>query len=184
MAQSLKFFQRNHVPLGKRADGYSTQGGDMPPAAKGAAEIAGQRPHIRPLAALRLEAGMVRIRHVDQRQAVDVHDPGFELRLLAVAGDVISALAFNLDCGKPRRHLFDSTDEPWQKRLDCVRRWTRVARLHDPSLGVVSIPFFAPANDKTITFTPVLHEQHRFAGVHQSYRPSSSHERVYSALLP
>src|SRR6266446_10487533 len=148
MAQSLKFFQRNHVPLRKRADGYSTQGGDVPPTAKGAAEITGQRPHIRPLPALRLEVGMVRIRHVDQRQAVDVHDPRLEFRLLAVAGDVISALAFNFDRGKPRRHLFDSTNESWQKRLDCVRRWTRIARLHDPSLGVVSISLFAPANRK------------------------------------
>src|SRR5262249_51803339 len=148
MTQSLKFFQRNHVPLRERADGYSTQGGDVPPAAKGAAEIAGQRPHIRPFAALRLEVSMMRVRHVDQRQAVDVHDPGFEFRLFAVTCDVISALAFNLDRGKPRRHLFDSADESWQKHLDCVRPWTRIARHHDPSLGVVSIPLFAPANRK------------------------------------
>src|SRR5215470_18863296 len=156
MAQSLKFFQRNHIRLRKRADGYSTQRGDVPPAAKGAAEIAGERPHIRPLAALRLEVGMVRIRHVDQRQAADVHDPGFEFRLLAVTSDVISALAFNFDRRKPRRHLFDSADESWQKRLDCVRRWTRVARRHDPSLGVVSISLFAPANRKREILRPSI----------------------------
>src|SRR5215831_338741 len=168
MAQSLSFFQRNHVPRGKRADGYSTQCGDVPTAAERAAEITGQSSNISPFAALRLKAGMIRVRHVDQRQAVDVHDSWLKFRLHAVARDVIGALTVNFDGRKPRRQLFDRAQEFGQKRRDGVRRRTRIARLYDPSLSVVSVSLFTPANCETIDFAPVHHKRHRFGGISES----------------
>src|ERR1700738_1324378 len=116
MTQSLKLFQRNHVRFGKRPDGGPPQRRYVAMAAERPAKIAGERAHIGSLAALGREARVVRIGSVDQHQAVDVDDARLELEFLAVAGDVIGALAVDLDGGKARRHLLDRADKTRQQR--------------------------------------------------------------------
>ena len=90
-------------PNGPTAARRSAQ--TWPKQPKRAAQIAGQRADIGALAAFGLEHGVVGVRRLDERQAVDVDRPGCELDLLAVAGEVVGALAVDLDGGIARRHL-------------------------------------------------------------------------------
>ena len=80
---------------------------DMAVAAEQPADIARQRPDIGSLAAFGLEHRMVGVRLLDQGQVVDLDLAGLQLDDLAVAGDVIGALALDLDGRIVRRGLLD-----------------------------------------------------------------------------
>ena len=80
----------------------------MAETAKQAAKVAGDRAHISALAAARLENRLVLI-HGEEIERVDRHGPGGKRRRLAVAGDIIGALAIDLDRGEGRRRLHESS---------------------------------------------------------------------------
>src|SRR5215472_14122149 len=111
MAQSLNLFQRNHVWLGKWPNGCPTQCRNVPVASERTTEIARECPHIGAFAAFGLEGCMVQIRHFDQRQTIDIHHPRLQLEFLAIARDIVGALAFDLYGGKSRRYLLNSPNE-------------------------------------------------------------------------
>ena len=72
----------------------------MAETAENAAHIARQRPNIGSLAAFGLENRMIGVGRLDQGQIVDIDRAGFERDLLAVAGQIIGALALDLDGGE------------------------------------------------------------------------------------
>ena len=108
MAQSLQLFQRNHGFFAEWPDRGPPQRADMAETAQSAAEIAGQRAHIGALAAFGLEHRMIGVGDVDQLQPADLDRPGRKFHRLAVAGEVIGALAVDLDRRIARRHLLDA----------------------------------------------------------------------------
>ena len=65
---------------------------------------------------------MVGVGRVDQLQPVDLDRAGLELDRLAVAGEIVGALAVDLDGGKARRHLRDGAGEGRQQRADGLAR--------------------------------------------------------------
>src|SRR3954453_1841405 len=88
----------------------------MPEAAERPAEVAGERPHIGALAALRLEHGaLAGMAH--HRKPRDLDGAGLQLDGLAVASEIIGALALDLHRREAGRHLLDRAGEAGQERL-------------------------------------------------------------------
>src|SRR5262249_44175918 len=140
--------------LGKRADGGATQRRDVPEASERAAEVAGERAHIGALAALGGELGVVAIGHPDKLEAMDLDRPGLELDHLAVAREVVGALALDLHRGEARRHLLDPAGEARQEGGDRRRVRTLTAHGADAAFGVVGIALLAPAHEEAIDLAP------------------------------
>ena len=80
------------------------------------AHIAGQGPDIGAFAAFGLEHGMVGIGAFDEIERADIDQAALQHDLLAVAGEVIGALAFDLDGGIARRDLLDRAGELREQR--------------------------------------------------------------------
>ena len=85
--------------LGERADAGAPQRPHMAEGSRAAAEIARERAHIGALAALGLEHRVLGVRRLDQREPVDLDRPRRELDLLALAREVVGALALDLERG-------------------------------------------------------------------------------------
>ena len=105
-----------------------------------AADIAGQRADIGAFAAFGLEHGVIGVRGLDQLQPVDLDRAGRQFDRLAVAGEIIGALAVDLDGGIARRHLLDGAGEGRQQRADRVggRALRRSLAMTRPSASSVS----------------------------------------------
>ena len=97
-------------------------GATWPKQPSSAADIAGQRPHIGALAAFGLEHRMIRVGHVDELEPVDLDRARRKFDHLAVAGEIVGALAVDLDGGIARRHLLDRAGEARQQRRGSPRR--------------------------------------------------------------
>ncbi len=93
MAQSLQLFQQNHGFFAKRPDRDPAQRADMAETAQSAAQVAGERAHIGALAAFGVQHRVIGVGGVDQLQPVDFDRAGREFHRLAVAGEVVGALA-------------------------------------------------------------------------------------------
>mgnify|MGYP001801360390 CR=1 FL=1 len=89
----------------KRARPQAAQLHDMAVAAEPLAEIARNAAHIAALAADHLQHGMVFVRSLDQRQALDPDRPGFEFRRRALSRQIIGARTADLDGGEDGRAL-------------------------------------------------------------------------------
>ena len=91
--------------LGERADRGAAQRHDMSKATERAAHVAGECPHIGPLAALRGEHAVIGVGCLDQFKVMDLDRARREFHHLALAGEIVGALAVDLDGGEARRHL-------------------------------------------------------------------------------
>ena len=99
----------------------------MAETAEQAPHVARERAHIGALAALGLEHGAIRIGELgvlDQLEAMNLDRARFELDDLAVAREIVGALAVDLDGRVARRHLRDRAGEARQERADGRRRRT------------------------------------------------------------
>src|SRR5258707_13641977 len=90
--------------------------------------------------------------------------PRLQLDALAVARQIIGALALDLDRGISRRDLLDQAGEPRQQGPDRLRGGAAVAGLDNPALGIVRIAFLAPGDPKAKTPSALHHERHRLVG--------------------
>src|ERR1041384_2434668 len=88
----------------------------MAATAQNAPHIAGQSANIGSLAAFGLENSVISVRGLDQGQIMNVHRAGLEHDLLAVARQIIGALALDLDGGELGRHLRDRSPERSRRR--------------------------------------------------------------------
>ena len=61
---------------------------------------------------------MVGVRDLDELEPVDLDRPRLELDHLAFAGEIIGALAVDLEGREARRHLLDGAGEARQQRAD------------------------------------------------------------------
>ena len=84
------------------------------------AQIAGDGAHVAALAAGHLQHDMIGIRAIQHHQLLDPERAGFDLEILAVAGQFIGALAVDLDGGELGRDLHDVANESVQRFLDLV----------------------------------------------------------------
>src|SRR5258706_4372555 len=110
------------------------------------ADIASKRAYIGAFAALGPEFGMVGIGYVSHLEPVDLDWPGLKIDRLAVAGEIVGALAVDLDRRILRRHLRDGAGVARQQRLDRGAVRARIAHGHDAAVGVVGVALLAPAH--------------------------------------
>src|SRR5258708_15384506 len=96
--------------------------------------------------------------------------PRLQLDALAVARQIIGALALDLDRGISRRDLLDQAGEPRQQATDRLSGGPAVAGLDNPALGIVGIAFLAPGDRKAIALAAVHHERNGLGGLAQGDR--------------
>src|SRR6201995_279401 len=89
---------------------------------------------------------------------------GRQLDDLAIARQIIGALALDLDGGIAWRGLFYGASELRQQRADGVRRRPEVAGLDDLALGVVGVALLAPAHREAVALAAVHHEGEGLSG--------------------
>ena len=90
----------------------------MAEAAERLAEVAGDAADVAALAAGHLEDGGVAVGRGDELEALDVERAGGEVEGLAGAGEVVGALAVDLDGGDLRRDLQDVAGEGGERGAD------------------------------------------------------------------
>src|ERR1700730_16880666 len=93
--------------------------------------------------------------------------PRLQLDGLAVARQVIGALALYLAGGILRRDLVDHAGEPWQQVADRIGGGPDLAGLGNPALGIVGVAFLAPGDRKAIALAAVHHERNGLGGFAQ-----------------
>ena len=154
---------------------------DMAEAAERAAHVAGERAHIGALAAFGLEHRVVGVGRLDQIEAVDVDRARLELHHLAVAGEVIGALAVDLDGREARRHLRDGAGEARQQRADRLGRRPQLARRRDAPFGVVGVALLAPAHREAVALAAVHDERDGLGRLAERDRQEARGERIERA---
>src|SRR5258707_5053563 len=107
--------------------------------------------------------------------------PRLQLDALAVARQIIGALALDLDRGISRRDLLDQAGEPRQQAPDRISGGPAVAGLDNPALGIVGIAFLAPSDRKAIALAAVHHERNGLGGLAQGDRQAPGGERIHRA---
>src|SRR5262245_3761144 len=126
MAQGFQLFQRNCGFYGERTHPEATQLGDVATCPERKREIAHPSPHIGPFATGKLKHRVIAVRHRDEAGRVDRHRPRREVELLPLAGEIVSALSFDLDgreCGRNLEHL---AGEPGELSYDLLLRRTNL----------------------------------------------------------
>src|ERR1051326_7553450 len=98
---------------------------------------------------------MVRIGGFEQLQPVNLDSARLQFDGLAVARQVVGALAVDLDGRKTRRNLLDRAGKTRQLGAYCRRVRPDRARCRNAAFGVVGVAFLAPADGKAIGLTAV-----------------------------
>src|SRR5215470_11854686 len=153
----------------------------MAKTAQSAAKITGQRAHIGTFPAFGLEHRVVRIGGVDQLETADLHRTCSQFHRFAVAGEVVSALALDLDCGITRRHLLDATGERRQERTYGAGRRSVFAARDHPALGIVGVALFTPAHREAIELATVHDEGNSLGRLTERDRQDTGRERIKRA---
>ena len=151
--------ERNGINFCERPDARAAQRGHMAVAAEFAAEIARDGAHIGAFAAARFEHSLVR-REAHKIQRPDVNGARGKLNRFAIAGQIIGALAVNLDRGIDGRRLHDFADEGGQRIEDRLRLRARLAGARYGAIRIVAVGFDAPAHGEAIGLLAILHERH------------------------
>src|SRR6266850_1203028 len=107
--------------------------------------------------------------------------PRLQFHNLAVARQIISSLALDLDGGILRRDLLDYPGELRQQVLDGLDIGPDFAGFDDPALGIVSIAFLAPGDRETIALATVHHERNGLGGLAERDRQAAGGERIEGA---
>src|SRR2546429_4326508 len=104
-----------------------------------------------------------------------------QLDSLAVARQIVGALALYLDRRILRRDLLDQAGEAGQQRRNRLRRRPELAGLDHAPLGVVGIPLLAPGNREAIALAAVHHEGDGLGGFAERDRQTAGGERIERA---
>src|SRR3954471_4668525 len=96
---------------------------------------------------------------------MDVHRPCCELDLFTIAGQIIGALAVDLNGRELRRDLLDDAGKDRQQRLYRLPRRPRLARPDNTTLGVVGVPLLAPLDGEAVGLAAVHHEGNSLRGL-------------------
>src|SRR5664279_1385144 len=155
----------------------------MAETAQSTAHVAGQRPHIGALAAFGVQYRVIGVGGGDQLQPGNFYRAGLKFHHLAVAGEVIGALAVDLDGGIARRHLLDGAGIGRQQSANGLRRGALIAAGDGAAFGVVGVPFLAPAHGKLVELAAVHHEGNGLGRFAERDRQAAGGERVEGASM-
>ena len=121
IAGSGQFVQGDRLLLPERPHAHPPQRRDVADRPQRQGEVAGEGAHVHALAAFHEEHGVVGVRPLLQLEAVHAGRAGLQLHGLALAGEVVGALAAELDGGVDGRHLHDVADEGGEGGADGVQ---------------------------------------------------------------
>ncbi len=119
--------------------------------------------------------------HVDEAEVVDLDGSRFEHDDFAVAGEIISAFAVDLDGGESGRGLHDFADEAGEKRPDLAFAGAGVARCRDGAFLVVGGGLGAPADGEGVGFLAVDGERDGLGRFAERDRQDAGRERIERA---
>src|SRR5262249_13184253 len=169
---------------GEGAGGGGGGGGGRRRGVEGGGGVAGERAHIGSLAALGNERGVIAVRHLDQFEPVNLDWAWRDIHHLAVAREVIGALARNFHRRVARRHLRDLTGEARQQRSDGRGGRARGAARGDAAFGVVGNRLLAPAHGEAVGLAPLHDERNGLGRLPERDRQQARGQRVERAGMP
>src|ERR1700694_1839089 len=114
---------------------------------------------------------------------VNFDRPRLQFDGIAVARQIIGALALDLDGGILRRDLLDPGGGLRQQVPDRTGTRPAIAGVGDPALGIVGVAFLAPAHRKAIALAAVHHERNRLGGLAQGDRQAPGGEWIERARM-
>ena len=152
----------------------------MAEAAEQSADIAGDGAHISALAAVHHELGLV-AGGLQNFEPVNGDGPRLQFDKLALAREIIGALAGDLDRRILRWRLQNIPDKPGQQRGDRAGFGSRVALADDLAVGVVGVGLGAPAHGEEIGLLAILHEGHGLGGLAEGDRQNARGQRIERA---
>ena len=100
---------------------------------------------------------------------------------LALARQIVGALAVDLDRREARRHLLDRAGEARQQRRDRGRGRAGFARVRHAAFGIVGVALLAPAHGEDVDLAPVHHERHGLGRFAERDRQAAGGERIERA---
>ncbi len=112
---------------------------------------------------------------------MDLHRPRRQFDVLAVARQIIGALALDLDRGVFGGDLFDQPGESRQQLPNRFRRGPNVARTDDAALGVGGVGLLAPGDHEAIALAAVHHIRNGLGGLAERDRQAAGGERIERA---
>src|SRR6516162_7513839 len=153
----------------------------MAEAAERPADVAGERPRIRALAALGGKNRVIGVGPVGEFEPIYGYRARRNFYAFALAGQIIGTLPFDLDRRETRRHLLDRAGEARQQRSDRAVFRATFTRIHYAAFGVVGVALFAPAYREDIGLAAVDHERHGLGRFAESNRQAAGGERIERA---
>src|SRR6185503_3527432 len=122
----------------------------MAKTAQSAPEIARKGAYVGAFAAFGFKHGVVPIRNVNELQATDFDGPRCQFHVLAISGQIVRPLAFDLDCRIARGHLLYKSCVRGQESANSFRQGSLVAYGNGTPFGVVGIALLTPLYGETI----------------------------------
>ena len=122
----LDLVEREGIIFEERTDPGATQRGHMAEATQQSPEIARDGANVSAFSAFHHKMRLV-LRDADEVQPMDAHLARLQINFLALASEIVGALAANLDSGILRRRLLNITEETRQQRKYRLGRRARVA---------------------------------------------------------
>ena len=183
MAQSLYFFQRNHVLPVKRPDAGAPQRANMAERAQFTGQIAGQRADIGAFSAPHFKARMIGIGQAEKLEGLDFDPARAEREILPGAGQAVGSFARDPERGIARRHLLDDACKPWQDGFDFVPFRPLRDLVRDRPFAIIGIRGYPPAHRECIVFRPVLNERYRLGGLSQRDRQQAGGHGIESSAM-
>src|SRR5207248_9983675 len=99
----------------------------------------------------------------------------------AVPGQIIRALALDLDRGILRRDLIDHAGEARQQGPDRFRRRPQFAGLRYPAFGIVGVALLAPGDREAVALAAIHHERNRLGRFAERDRQAAGRQRIERA---
>ena len=158
MHQIGQEIQRDGVFRRERSDPLTAQGGNMPLGPENCGQISREGPDIDALAGADRELDMVDVGRVADRGLVDHHPATGQFEIGSLAGQVIGALAVDLDGAELRRHLIDLAGEGPESRAHRLYVRPHIRTAGDLTLAVEAVGRNPPVDGEAIDLLRLHHE--------------------------
>lgn len=184
MHQIGQEIQRDGVFRRERSDPLATQGGNMPLGAQNRGQIAGEGAHIDALAGADGQFDMVGVGRVADGGLMDHHPAARQCELGTLAGQVIGALAVDLDGAELRRDLIDLADKGRKRRANRLDIGPDVRAAGDLALAVEAVGRDPPVDGEAIDLLRLHHEGDGLGRLAEGDGQDAGGQRVEGAGVP
>ena len=184
MHQIGQEIQRDGVFRRERSDPLAAQGGNMPLGPENRGQIARQRAHIDALARPDDQLDVVGVGRIADRGLVDRHPAAGQFEIGAFAGQVIGALAVDLDGAELRRHLIDLAGEGPEGRAHRLNVGADIRTAGDLALAVEAVGRNPPVDGEAIDLLRLHHEGDGLGRLAEGDGQDAGGQRIKRAGVP